>query len=90
MPVKKKPLKEDGFVFETTGGSVTDIDTSDMAGRSVSFDAHFITGKIMDFGKVLTGIPLYSNSLPRMAPIFTSWFSKAWAAGRPRATIRRG
>ncbi len=60
MPVKKKPLKEDGFVFETTGGSVTDIDTSGMAGRSVSFDAHFITGKIMDFGKVLTGIPLYS------------------------------
>lgn len=60
MPVKKKPLKEDGFVFETTGGSVTDIDTSDMAGRSVSFDAHFITGKIMDFGKVLTGVPLYS------------------------------
>lgn len=60
MPVKKKPLKEDGFVFETTGGSATDIDTSDMAGRSVSFDAHFITGKIMDFGKVLTGIPLYS------------------------------
>lgn len=60
MPVKKKPLKEDGFVFETTGGSVTDIDTSDMAGRSVSFDTHFITGKIMDFGKVLTGIPLYS------------------------------
>lgn len=60
MSVKKKPLKEDGFVFETTGGSVTDIDTSDMAGRSVSFDAHFITGKIMDFGKVLTGIPLYS------------------------------
>lgn len=60
MPVRKKPLKEDGFVFETTGGSVTDIDTSDMAGRSVSFDAHFITGKIMDFGKVLTGIPLYS------------------------------
>lgn len=60
MPVKKKPLKEDGFVFETTGGSVTDIDTSDMAGRSVSFDAHFITGKIMNFGKVLTGIPLYS------------------------------
>lgn len=60
MPVKKKPLKEDGFVFETTGGSVADIDTSDMAGRSVSFDAHFITGKIMDFGKVLTGIPLYS------------------------------
>lgn len=60
MPVKKKPLKEDGFVFETTGGSVTDIDTSDMAGRSVSFDAHFITGKIIDFGKVLTGIPLYS------------------------------
>lgn len=60
MPVKKKPLKEDGFVFETTGGSVTDIDTSDMAGLSVSFDAHFITGKIMDFGKVLTGIPLYS------------------------------
>lgn len=60
MPVKKKPLKEDGFVFETTGGSVTDIDTSDMTGRSVSFDAHFITGKIMDFGKVLTGIPLYS------------------------------
>lgn len=60
MPVKKKPLKEDGFVFETTGGSVTDIDTSDMAGRSVSFDAHFITGKIMDFGKALTGIPLYS------------------------------
>ena len=51
--------KEEGFVFETKGGKVEDIKTDDLEGKSVSFDAHFITGKIMEFGKILTGLHLY-------------------------------
>lgn len=58
MPVKKS-IKEEGFVFETKGKSAEDIDTSSFEGKSISFDAHFITSRIMEFGKILTGIPLY-------------------------------
>ena len=59
MPRKKKELKEDGYVFPSTGASVDSLDTSELAGKSVSFDAHEITQKIIEFGKVLTGINLY-------------------------------
>lgn len=59
MPRKKKELKEDGYVFPSTGASVDTLDTSELAGKSVSFDAHEITQKIIEFGKVLTGIELY-------------------------------
>lgn len=58
MPVRKS-IKEEGFVFETKGKSAESIDTSSVEGKTVSFDAHFITNRIMEFGKILTGIPLY-------------------------------
>ena len=58
---KKKTMpKEEGYVFPTTGGSMDDIHTEELAGKSVSFDAHEITSKIMEFGKILTGLSLYS------------------------------
>jgi hypothetical protein len=63
MPVrskKKKELKEQGYVFEATGKSVSEIHTEELVGKTVEFDAHDVTAKIMEFGKVLTGISLYS------------------------------
>lgn len=55
-----KRIKEEGFVFKTEGSKAEDIKTDDLEGKTVSFDAHFITAKIIEFGKVLTGVPLYS------------------------------
>ena len=63
MPVrskKKKELKEQGYVFEATGKSVSEIHTEELVGKTVEFDAHDVTAKIMEFGKVLTGISLNS------------------------------
>lgn len=61
MCAKKRTMpKEEGYVFPTTGGKVEDIHTEELAGKSVSFDAHEITSKIMEFGKILTGLSLYS------------------------------
>lgn len=64
MPVKKKKVKKskdkEGYVSEAKGKKFEDIDTSDFEGKSVSFDAHDITNKIIEFGKVLTGVTLYS------------------------------
>ena len=65
MPVKKKKLSKtkttkDGYVSEAEGTKFSDLDTSEFEGKSVSFDAHDITSKIMEFGKVLTGVTLYS------------------------------
>ena len=59
MPKKLKIPKEEGYVFEATGESLGDISTDELSGKSVSFDAHFITGKILEFGKILTGLSLY-------------------------------
>jgi len=61
MPVKKKlsSIKEEGYVFPTTGGSADSIKTEELEGKTISFDAHEITSKIMEFGKILTGLPLY-------------------------------
>nr|DAF47583.1 MAG TPA: Terminase [Myoviridae sp. ctByu2] len=60
MPkLRKKTPDEEGYVFPATGKSIDDIHTEDIAGKSISFDAHEITGKIIEFGKVLTGISLY-------------------------------
>ena len=56
---KKLPLKEDGFVFAAEGESIDKIPTSELKGKTVTFDAHDITRKIIEFGKVLTGISLY-------------------------------
>lgn len=62
MSKKKKKLtaSDDGFVFPTEGGSIDDLDFTALVGKTVSFDAHDVTNKIMEFGKILTGIPLYS------------------------------
>lgn len=63
MPIKKPKKttipKEEGYVFPTTGSKAEEIHTEELAGKSVSFDAHEITGKIMEFGKILTGLSLY-------------------------------
>lgn len=63
MPTLKKKKKivpdDEGYVFPASGKKVADIHTEELSGKSVSFDAHEITGKIIEFGKVLTGISLY-------------------------------
>lgn len=62
MPVKKSKTmpKDDGYVFPSKGKKVTEEEVaSAFGGKSVSFDAHEITGKIIEFGKILTGLSLY-------------------------------
>ena len=63
MPVKKKSktkTTKDGYVSEAEGTKFSDLDTSEFEGKSVSFDAHDITSKIIEFGRVLTGVTLYT------------------------------
>lgn len=50
--------KEEGKVFEAKGTSV-DPDEAAKEMEGITFDAHFVTGKIIEFGKILTGVPLY-------------------------------
>ena len=62
MPVKKSKTmpKDDGYVFPSKGKKVTEEEVaSAFEGKSVSFDAHEITSKIIEFGKILTGLSLY-------------------------------
>lgn len=59
MPRKRSKKEEEGFVFPTDGEKFTDEMASILKGKTVSFDAHEITSKIMEFGKILTGISLY-------------------------------
>lgn len=62
MPVRKSKTmpKDEGYVFPSTGKKVTEEEVaSAFEGKSVSFDAHEITSKIIEFGKILTGISLY-------------------------------
>lgn len=62
MPVKKSKTmpKDEGYVFPSKGKKVTEEEVaSAFGGKSVSFDAHEITGKIIEFGKILTGLSLY-------------------------------
>lgn len=62
MSVKKSKTmpKDDGYVFPSKGKKVTEEEVaSAFEGKSVSFDAHEITGKIIEFGKILTGLSLY-------------------------------
>lgn len=61
MARKKKlsPPKEEGFVFPSEGGKVEDIKVEELSGKTTEFDAHDITSKIMEFGKILTGLSLY-------------------------------
>lgn len=65
MPVKKKKisktkLEKEGYVSEAEGTKFAELDTSEFEGKTVSFDAHDITQKIIEFGKVLTGVTLYT------------------------------
>lgn len=59
MKTKKLAAKEEGRVFSATGSSLSEISTEELSGKTVSFDAHDITSKIIEFGKILTGISLY-------------------------------
>lgn len=62
MPVRKKKIvpKEEGYVFPSEGKKLSSEEVSSaFEGKSVSFDAHDITRKIIEFGKVLTGLSLY-------------------------------
>lgn len=59
MPRKRSKKEEEGFVFPTDGEKFTDEMASILKGKTVSFDAHEITSKIMEFGKILTGISPY-------------------------------
>ena len=61
MPKRKKTIpKEEGYVYPSEGKKVTEEDVaSAFDGKSVSFDAHDITKKIIEFGKILTGVSLY-------------------------------
>lgn len=65
MPkIKKKMPKDEGYVFPTDGAKLSEEEIgSAFEGKSVSFDAHDITSKIIEFGKVLTGIDLYPYQL---------------------------
>ena len=60
MPRKKSVPKDEGYVFPTEGTSIEDISTDDFSGKTLSFDAHDITRKIIEFGKALTGLALYN------------------------------
>lgn len=62
MPTKKSKLipKEEGYVTPSKGRKVTDEEVNAaFKGMSVSFDAHEVTSKIIEFGKILTGVSLY-------------------------------
>lgn len=61
MPVRKDKTmpKEDGYVFPTKGKKFEEEVAEEFAGKTVSFDAHDITAKIVEFGKILTGLSLY-------------------------------
>lgn len=62
MPVRKSKTipKEEGYVFPSKGKKITEEEVaSAFEGKSISFDAHDITRKIIEFGKVLTGLSLY-------------------------------
>jgi hypothetical protein len=56
---RKTKLGDSGYVFATEGTEFDDISTDSLKGKTVSFDAHEITGKIIEFGRVLTGLSLY-------------------------------
>ena len=62
MPKRKNKTisKEEGYVFPAEGST---IDSEELegafSGKGIAFDAHDIASKILDFGKVLTGVDLY-------------------------------
>lgn len=62
MPSRKRKTmpNNEGYVFPSKGKKFTDEEIeSAFGGKSVSFDAHDITAKIIEFGKILTGVSLY-------------------------------
>lgn len=61
MPVRKSKTMpgDEGYVFPAEGKKFDEEVASEFAGKTVSFDAHDITTKIVEFGKILTGVSLY-------------------------------
>lgn len=56
---KKQHHVQNDSSFKTEGKSIEDILPDIAEEFKVSFDAHFVSSKIIEFGKMLTGIPLY-------------------------------
>jgi hypothetical protein len=57
----KAKVKDTGFVFQTTGAEIESLDLDSLGKNlaALSYDPHDVTQKILEFGKILTGIPLY-------------------------------
>lgn len=64
MPKPREKDKIDGYVFPTEGAKTSAEEVAkEIKGTSVSFDAIDVTNKIIEFGKVLTGVALYPYQL---------------------------
>ena len=66
MPKRKKTIpKDEGYVYPSEGTKFAGEEEVEaaFAGKDISFDAHDITNKIIEFGKALTGMELYQYQL---------------------------
>lgn len=66
MPKHKKVIpKDEGYVYPSEGTKFAGEEEVEaaFAGKSVSFDAHDVTSKVIEFGKALTGMELYPYQL---------------------------
>ena len=62
MPVRKKKsatAPKEGYVFPSEGKKLDAEELASSFEGGVSFDAHDVTRKIIEFGKILTGVSLY-------------------------------
>lgn len=63
MPTKKKPTKQnksfDADAFKAAGAKITDEAIKESLKLELSFDPMAITNIVLEFGKILTGLPLY-------------------------------
>lgn len=51
-------------MFPSEGATISEAEISDaFSGKDITFDAHDVTSKIIEFGKVLTGMDLYDYQL---------------------------
>lgn len=66
MPKRKKTIpKDEGYVYPSEGTKFAGEEEVEaaFAGKDISFDAHDITNKIIEFGKALVGVELYPYQL---------------------------
>ena len=72
MPKPKKKIVDEGYVFPTDGEKITEEKLAEVKGTGVSFDAIDVTNKIIEFGKVLTGVNLYPYQMEAVFAIIYS------------------